>query len=268
MTAPRRPGVAPPAESSATKSAERAKRPPSRQLDPMPVDVPQTTRPMALDLEHNKALRDRDALPPPAGYMYTPDGRLVPIANMRMELSDPAAREIFCKMLEVTGSMRAACDVICNTMPEVKRAMLYDPDFAEEVEASADRHRQSLYAHAVQRATVGYEVPIIGGRDKDQVVGYERRVSDSLLTLLLKRHFTEFRESKATFVKVDNRTLNVNPGQTRTVKDLSRTHRDALRLLLKDPPTEIDPTGMEGDAVLDTSCVEIPTIKDPDVPST
>lgn len=188
-------------------------------------------------------LQLRDAVPPPPGYRYTMDGRLVPLEETTLRIDDPEAQAIFVELLEITGSMRAACDALgITSLTKVKSYISKHPDFSDQVEASLDRHRQALYAHAVQRATVGYQVPIVGGKDKDRIVGYETRVSDSLLTLLLKRHFVEFREaaSSKTSVTVDNRSVNVTMPDPRK---MTREQREAMRALLKPTPTEIDPSG-------------------------
>ena len=208
-----------------------------------PIEVPERRRPRirAVELkphETDEILALRDAPPPPVGYRYTMDGRLVPEKETELSIADPEAQEIFCEIVEVTGSLRAACDALgIKSMAKAKRYIDRNPDFFEEVEAAADRHRQGLYAHAVQRATVGHMKPIIGGKDKDQIVGYERVVSDSLLTLLLKRHFVEFRDlNKKPDVNV---TVNNIPA-----KKMTREERAKIREVLTQEPPTADPQGI------------------------
>lgn len=206
------------------------------------VRLPGALRRQALKpLPTEEILKNRDAPPPPNGYRYTMDGRLVPAEETELSIEDPEAQALFCDVVEVTGSLRAACDSLgIKSMAKVKRYIDRNPDFYEDVECAAERHRQSLYAHAVQRATVGYMKPIVGGRNKDEIVGYERVVSDSLLTLLLKRHFVEFRETKPPAAST---TVNVNLGNT--AKKLSREQRDQMRQLIQgDPPPQPDPSGI------------------------
>lgn len=185
----------------------------------------------------------RDALPPPEGYCYTLDGRLVPLEDIQQDITELSAQAVFCEVLEITGSLRAACDSLgIVSMNKVKSYMMKDPDFHDAAEAAADRHRQTLYAHAVRRATVGYQVPIIGGKDKNEIVGYETRVSDSLLTLLLKRHFPEFRETKP--------PQDAPPERPKDLPDftkMTREERAAMRVLLKQTPEVIDATAVDQD---------------------
>lgn len=200
------------------------------------VSLPGTTRRLSLASPHEpQAEQLRDALPPPPGYVYTLDGRLVPLEDIRQDITDPDAQSRFCEVIELTGSFRAACDALgIVSMTRVKGYILKDPDFADAVEASAERHRQALYAHAVRRATVGYQVPIVGGKDKNEIVGYETRVSDMLLLKLLQRHFPEFRD------KTPQVSVTVADKQMPDFKSMSRDQRAAFRLLLRDAPTETE----------------------------
>lgn len=217
------------------------------QSDDQEPEVPQRSarRPRRDNLEV-KPITDilalRDAPPPPLGYRYTMDGRLVPAEESELSIDDPKAQELFCEIIEVTGSLRAAADALgIVSLTKVKRYIDRNPDFFESVEAAADRHRQALYAHAIQRATVGYQKPVIGGKDKNEIVAYERVVSDSLLALLLKRHFVEFRETKAP-PQVTVNTTNVN---LPNVKKMTREERDQMRTLLQGSPAPTpDPNGI------------------------
>lgn len=229
-------------------AASRNDKPiPTTEDPPTPVDLPLVTRPMTTT--RTPAPIDRDAAPPPDGYRYTMDGRLVPVEEHRLDISNPEAQEIFCRVLEVTGSIRAGCDALGIKMPlTVKKRMEIDLDFAEAAEAAADRHRQKIYAAAVQRATVGYEVPIIGGKEKDQIVAHERRYSDSILALLLKRHFPEFRDTKP--VATTQVTINTVP----PMRQVPRAARDDMRRLIQASqiPTH-DPSGIDNDPIDATS---------------
>lgn len=200
-----------------------------------------------------EALKLRDAVPPPDGYCYTLDGRLVPLLEVQVPIEDPQAQELFCIMLEKTGNFQAACDTLGQKKATVKRYIDKNPSFFEAVESAAERHRQSLYAHAVQRATVGVQNPVFN--KEGEVVGYETKHSDALLTLLLKRHFPEFREKQPT-VQVTNNNLTVIPG----IEKMSREDRLAMKnLILKTGQPEpdkdaidVEPTGEERRIITET----------------
>lgn len=173
-----------------------------------------------------------DAPPPPPGYRYDIRGRLLPLLQTRLPLTDPQAQEIFLEILELTGNARAALDALGIVTPEaINTHIQRDPAFAERIQIAVERHRQKIYAAAFQRAVHGYEVPIVGGQFKDEIVAYERRYSDSLMALLLKRHFPEFREAGAS--STTKVTVNNQPVLKVDVSALPKKKRDALRLFLE-----------------------------------
>lgn len=244
-----------------TKAVDNSKRepPPAPEWDqPEPVEVvlPSSvaTKPMFayMSTPAQSLMQQRDAPPPPPGYRYTLDGKLVPFLETRLPVTDRKAQAVFCEVLEASGSFRCACDALgIANKREVENAMLADLDFGDAAEAAADRHRQRMYAHAVQRATVGYQVPIIGGPDKNEIVGYETKVSDTLLALLLKRHFVEFRETKAP--KTSNTTNNTLVVNMPDMSKVPRAERDQMRLLLeKNKPKIIDAQAIHHEKLPDT----------------
>lgn len=219
--------------------------------DPEPVDLPLTIRPMSvqndaatLRLASGQALV-RDAPPPPPGYRYTLDGRCIPLKELQMDINDPAAQAIFLEIIEKTGSLRAACDAIGMENPQDAIIhMKSHPTFASRLESSVERHRQTLYNAAYQRAVHGYERPIVGGRNKDEIVAHERVYSDSLLAMLLKRHFPEFREnSRNASNPLEAQGVPAPPQQLSNRPDMrtvSRSERDRIAAAIKNPPKQID----------------------------
>lgn len=208
---------------------------------PDAVDLPLTERRLVPISPPPMLSKDeaRDAPPPPAGYRYTIDGRLVPLVDSRLDISAPEAQAVFCQIVEVTGSRQAAMDALgIKSWATVQRQLDKSPVFSELAEAAANRHRDALYQSAYARATHGYLVPVIGGRNKDEIVAWERRYSDTLTALLLKRHFPEFREAVS-----PKALVQINTGPTVNLPDirkLPKEKRDALRLLLA--PGEPDPS--------------------------
>lgn len=221
--------------------------PKSNEIPEREVKVPGAIRRMALkrDAIVEDAMKLRDALPPPPGYCYTLDGRLVPLEEIQQRIDDPEAQAMFCEIIEITGSLRAAADALgITSIGKVKAYMTRDIAFCEAVEAAAERHRNNLYAHAVQRATVGIQKPIFGGENKDEVVGYETIVSDGLLKLLLQRHFPEFRGGPAVVV---NPPVQQGSGELPDFSKMTRKQREAYKVLLEDPPETIDAEAVEKD---------------------
>lgn len=196
---------------------------------------------------------DKLAAPaPPPGYRYTMDGRLAPLFNSRIPISDPRGQEIFLEILEITGSVRSAMDAIgMPVVDTLKKELVQNQEFCERFDAAQERHRDSLYAAAYQRAVHGVAVPVMGGQFKDRIVAYERKYSDSIMILMLKRHFPEFREATANRISVDNsqhKTINMEIDGA-DVSKLNREQRDKLRAFLESVRPEetrvIEATGEE-----------------------
>lgn len=184
----------------------------------------------------------RDAPPPTPGYRYLPDGRQVPVCDgTSTDLHDPTAQAIVLEIIEKTGSILTAADTLGIKQRTIREYMLEDIDFGEAVNESSERHRERIYMAAFSRAVEGYDVPIVGGKDKDQIVAYERKFSDSMLGKMLERHFAEFRKQPAQ-VKIDASTNNSHNTQV-NVGSLDRSDRDSLRKLLEkaDDPSLPEP---------------------------
>lgn len=237
-----------PAVVAVTKATDKLVDRDSIPIPEREVRLPGQVRRLVLDKRRptNEEMRLRDALPPPPGYCYTLDGRLVPLEEIQQRIDDPEAQALFCEVLEITGSLRAACDALgVTSMGKVKAYMTRDIQFAEAVEAAADRHRQNLYAHAVQRATVGVQEPIFGGEHGDQIVGYKNVYSDGLLKELLRRHFPEFRGGPQVVV---NNPVADAIGKLPDFSKMTAKQREAYAILLEEPPEVIDAEAIEKDA--------------------
>lgn len=113
----------------------------------------------------------------------------------------PTARAIFLERFAQTGVWyHSAHDAgLCGDT--VRHYMKTDKSFAEEVERARQAYRELLENAAHRRAVHGVPRPIIGGRNKDQVVAIETVYSDGLLQFLMRAND---REKYGDQVKVDN----------------------------------------------------------------
>jgi len=66
--------------------------------------------------------------------------------------------------------------------------------FADEYEEAKMAYRDTIEAEIHRRAISGWEEPLIGGKDRDQIVTYVTRYSDRLLEFHAKRHIADYRE--------------------------------------------------------------------------
>lgn len=215
-----------------------------------------------------------EAPPPPPGYAYSPNGKLVKLGQLALSIHSEEGRRIFLNVYEMTGSVRSACDAIGlarASTSTINKLLDDDADFCEDMQAAYDRHRQAIYDSAYRRAVYGYDKPIIGGREKDTVVATERVYSDTLAALFLRRHFTEFKDVGGG----KGATINVNASATANVvkakldvRKLTRAQRNLMRQLCSPSAAqELDATAAQEatadkdeDAplhdVIDSNCTE------------
>lgn len=67
-----------------------------------------------------------------------------------------------------------------------------DPEFARAEQEAKEENTDTLIREAKRRAIEGVSKPLIGGRNKDEVVAYEQVYSDGLLQTLMKSRRSEF----------------------------------------------------------------------------
>jgi len=108
---------------------------------------------------------------------------------------DQDARERFLRSYEKTGLVFVSCQA-AGVSEETVRAYTRDniENFADMYAEAKGRYRDSLEAEIHRRAVLGVEEPIIGGKDRDEIVTYVQRYSDRLLEFHAKRHIAEYRE--------------------------------------------------------------------------
>ena len=119
---------------------------------------------------------------------------------------DRDSRDRFLRNYMLTGQIYASCRA-AGVSEECYRQYVRDNinGFADEFEEAKGLFRDAIEAEIQRRAMVGWEEPVIGGKDRDQVVTTITKYSDRLLELFAKRHIDGYREKQ----QVD---LNVSGG--------------------------------------------------------
>lgn len=131
--------------------------------------------------------------------------------------------------LEETGMYQYAADMVNCEVHEIQRYRHNNPDFQDLCNQAIDRYRGSFILAAQERAVDGYEVPVIGGRNRDQIITYERRYSDRLMELFLKRASTgEFTDKQ--IVSMEG---GIDIRQEMDFGSLSKRAKEKLRELLE-----------------------------------
>jgi hypothetical protein len=104
-----------------------------------------------------------------------------------------------------------------------------DEVFRDAWELAAEEWADNLEAAVYARATEGVVEPIIGGKDKDTVVGYKTTYSDRLAELLLKGRKPEVYKDRVQTEHTGSGGVLVIPTQAITADEWEATQGEAAR---------------------------------------
>ena len=131
--------------------------------------------------------------------------------------------------LSETGLYIRAADSVGCDPDEVRKYRQENPEFQALCNLAFEDYRAVFIEAAKVRAVQGYEVPIVGGKERNEIVAHETRYSDRLMELFLKRSpdgsFTDKQEVKVTGGMDIKQELNLQA--------LSKRARAKLRELLE-----------------------------------
>lgn len=129
----------------------------------------------------------------------------------------------------------------------------YDPEFAEAWEAAGRVYDDSLRAEAYRRGVEGVEEPVIGGKDRNEVVTYVKRYSDRLLLAEMKARMpAEYGEK----ISVDKTVKNEGGSGPFGNVDLSKLNRQQ-RAKLRDFLSSLEPETLEAQPVVDAEYEQV-----------
>lgn len=120
----------------------------------------------------------------------------------------------------------ATCGVMYNTMMRYKRE---NELFAIAMQEAEAYYKDLISSAWHKRAVEGVEVPIIGGKGRDQIVGYKREYSDRLLELKIKREFPELAIMRSE--RVTHATVDQNVTEKTTQIDLTKCSPEQIAVL-------------------------------------
>ena len=120
----------------------------------------------------------------------------------------------------------AACGVMYNTMMRYKRE--------NELFAIAMQEAEAYYKDLIgsawhQRAIEGVDTPIMGGKGRDEVVGYKKVYSDRLLELKIKHEYPELAVMRSE--RVTHATVDQNVTEKTTQIDLTKCSPEQIEVL-------------------------------------
>lgn len=174
-----------------------------------------------------------------------------------------AKKEIFIFTLAEMGTIPAAAEAAGvspgtaynHHNPNNSR---FDPDFAEAWEDAMAEYNASVEREIHERAINGWEEPVFGGKDKDEVVGHVTKKSDRLILALAKRRMPKEYGDKVEVTKTGggagSSTTEIAPGVD--VAHMTVDQRKKLKVFLE----AMD--GVDRSDVIDIEVDPLPQIED------
>lgn len=105
----------------------------------------------------------------------------------------PERKLKFLEHLRQTGSQVLSAEMVGVAARTVRDHMQRDKEFAEAYQQANDFYTDEfLVKPATERAVRGVKKPIIGGKDRDEIVTHVQEYSDTLMLALLRSRKTEF----------------------------------------------------------------------------
>lgn len=120
-------------------------------------------------------------------------------ANWRKEIQaskmklDDKAKGVFLNVLGKTGRRQQAADAAGVTLGTVNRHREDDPEFEEAYQRALGKWADTVHILALKLMN-GVKKPIIGGKDKDQIIAHEVVHATNLLAMEMKRTNPEYKE--------------------------------------------------------------------------
>ena len=128
------------------------------------------------------------------------------IAEDRIQFTDDK-KEGFCKAYANCGRMYQAAKKVGVTYECVRSHLKIDLEFQtlfeEARQAYADKVHQTVELVAIE----GVDKPIVGGRNKDRIITYEKVFATNILAMEMKRTNPEYREKSEVDVNVQGGVL-------------------------------------------------------------
>ena len=111
---------------------------------------------------------------------------------------DDDAKAIFLRVFATTGRVTDACDASHITFGTYRSHLKNDLEFAEAFLEAKERYKDRVHEQADMLMYKGVKRPVIGrvGENQDGIIAYEKKYSESLLAMELRRTNPEYREKE------------------------------------------------------------------------
>ena len=149
----------------------------------------------------------------------------------------PERKEVFLDKLREVGLIYIAAAHAGVSSVTVAEHLKRDPVFAELYHEAKEYHTDLMLAEATRRAMEGEEEPVIGGKDRDEVVATIVRRSDRLMEFVVKARREEYRHQGKVEAAVSGGIM-VLPATQGNPRDWEQRYGDAARGTTGRPESE------------------------------
>lgn len=143
----------------------------------------------------------------------------------------PARKVAYLENLRKTGLVYLSAEMIGTTSWTIDDHRKKDKEFDKLCAEAKQNWVDSLVAVATKRAVKGTKKPIIGGKNRDEIVAYERNYSDGLLSTLLRASRQEFRDGQeaAGGAGASGPVMFIPSAVPQTMDDWEKQHGEAAK---------------------------------------
>lgn len=107
---------------------------------------------------------------------------------------DDQAKAIYLNVLRKTGLKVRSAKAAGVTLTTVQRHIDNDPGFAAAREEALAEYADLIQQHAFKLSVQGVKEPIVGGKDKDQIVAHKEVYATNILAMEMRRTNPEYKE--------------------------------------------------------------------------
>lgn len=114
--------------------------------------------------------------------------------NAAMIKFDDTRKAIYLNVLRKTGLKVRAAQAAGVVLTTVQNHIDNDPAFKAAREEALAEYADVIQQHAFKVSVKGVKKPIVGGKDKDEIVAYEEVYATNILAMEMKRTNAEYKE--------------------------------------------------------------------------
>jgi hypothetical protein len=107
---------------------------------------------------------------------------------------DDVQKGIYLNVLRKTGRKGTAAQAAGVCVQTVADHCENDPDFAAARDDALQEFADFIHAHAIKLSVNGVKKPIVGGKDKDEIIAHETIYATNILAMEMRRTNPEYKE--------------------------------------------------------------------------